>query len=156
AFLMWTPFFMPGVLLGIGLIFLLNRPGLAFFYQSIGVVILAFGIRYFAVGWSAVNAAVGSMDCALTDAAKLSGASGWQLWRHVRWPQLAPQLAAAWYVIYLLCLWDVETLVLIVPPGGETLALRIFNLLHYGHNTQVNALCLLLLMLAILPLLAWS
>ena len=41
--------------------------------------------------------------------------------------------------------WDVETLVLIVPPGGETLSLRIFNLLHYGHNSQVNALCLLLL-----------
>jgi DNA-binding beta-propeller fold protein YncE len=63
-------------------------------------------------------------------------------------------LGAAWYVTYLLCLWDVETLVLIVPPGGESLSLRIFNLLHYGHNSQVNALCLLLLVLALLPLLA--
>ena len=27
---------------------------------------------------------------------------------------------AAWYVTYLLCLWDVETIVLIVPPGGES------------------------------------
>ena len=33
-------------------------------------------------------------------------------------------------------------------PGGESLALRIFNLLHYGHNPQVNALCLLLLLAA--------
>ena len=63
-------------------------------------------------------------------------------------------MGAAWYVTYLLCLWDVETLVLIVPPGGESLSLRIFNLLHYGHNSQVNALCLLLLALALLPLLA--
>jgi hypothetical protein len=62
---------------------------------------------------------------------------------------------AAWYVIYLLCLWDVETLVLIVPPGGETLAVRIFNLLHYGHNSQVNALCLVLLALGLLPLILW-
>jgi ABC-type spermidine/putrescine transport system permease subunit II len=46
----------------------------------------------------------------------------------------------------------VETLVLIVPPGGESLSLRVFNLLHYGHNPQVNALCLLLLVLALLPL----
>jgi hypothetical protein len=37
--------------------------------------------------------------------------------------------------------------------GGETLALRIFNLLHYGHNAQVNALCLVLLGLAVAPLL---
>ena len=31
-------------------------------------------------------------------------------------------------------------MILMLPPGGETLALRIFNLLHYGHNAQVNAL----------------
>jgi sugar lactone lactonase YvrE len=48
-----------------------------------------------------------------------------------------------------------------VPPGGESLSLRIFNLLHYGHNPQVNALCLLLLALALSPLLmaaavAWA
>ena len=50
--------------------------------------------------------------------------------------------------------WDTETVVLIVPPGGETLALRVFNLLHYGHHAQVNALCLILLLLAVLPLIA--
>jgi DNA-binding beta-propeller fold protein YncE len=86
----------------------------------------------------------------------LEGASAWQMLRHVRWPQISAQVAAAWYVIYLLSLWDVETLVLIVPPGGETLALRIFNFLHYGHNSQVNALCVLLLGLALLPLLLWQ
>ena len=40
-------------------------------------------------------------------------------------------------------------------PGGETLALRIFNLLHYGHNAQVNTLCVTLLALALGPLLLW-
>ena len=73
-----------------------------------------------------------------------------------RWPQIASPLAVAWYVTYVLCRWDVETLVLIVPPGGETAALRIFNLLHYGHTAQVNALCLLLLFLALLPWILWQ
>jgi hypothetical protein len=40
--------------------------------------------------------------------------------------------------------------------GGETLAVRIFNFLHYGHNSQVNALCLLLLLLALAPILLWK
>jgi DNA-binding beta-propeller fold protein YncE len=44
-------------------------------------------------------------------------------------------------------------MVLIMPAGGETLASRVFNLLHYGHNTQVNALCLTLLAVAVGPLL---
>lgn len=149
----WLPFLVPGVLLGIGLIWLLNRPGLVGFYQSAGVMWLGLSVRYLALGWTGVAVALRSLDRDLVDAARLDGASGWQLFRWVQAPLAGPQMAAGWYITYLLCLWDVETLVLIVPPGGETLALRIFNLLHYGHSSQVNALCLVLLGLAVAPLL---
>lgn len=148
----WLPFLVPGVLLGIALIWLLNRGPLVAFYQSTGVVILAFALRYFAPGWNFVAHSLRTTDRNLSDAARLEGANGWQLFRHVQFPQILPQLCVAWYVSYLFCLWDVETLVLIVPPGSETISLRVFNLLHYGHNSQVNALCVLLLMLAVLPL----
>jgi len=152
---LWLPFLTPGVLLGIGLIALFNRPLFSAFYQSAGIVILAFGIRYLAFGWNGVAHALRTTDRDLTDAARLSGASRWQMLRHVHWPQIAPQIAALWYIIFLLCLWDVESMVLIVPPGGETLSLRVFNLLHYGHNSQVDALCLVLLALAVAPLACW-
>jgi ABC-type Fe3+ transport system permease subunit/DNA-binding beta-propeller fold protein YncE len=152
---LWLPFLVPGVLIGILLIFVFNRPLLAAFYQSLGIVILAFMIRYFALGWNTVSHSVSSADTDLTDAACLSGASRWQILRHVHWPQIASQIAAAWYIVYLLCIWDVESMLLVVPPGGETLALRIFNLLHYGHNAQVNALCMALLGVAVAPLLLW-
>jgi ABC-type Fe3+ transport system permease subunit/DNA-binding beta-propeller fold protein YncE len=150
---LWLPFFMPGVLLGIALIWIFNRRGLQAVYQSAAIVILAYALRYAAMGWNTVARAVRATDQSLTAMARLDGANFWQTLRHVLWPQISAQLAAAWYVTYLLCLWDVETLVLIVPPGGESLSLRVFNLLHYGHNTQVNALCLLLMALALLPLL---
>lgn len=149
---LWLPFFTPGVLLGIGLIWIFNRRGLSAIYQSSAIVFLSYSIRYAGLGWNAVARAIRSGDPSLGAMAQLEGATAWQTIRHVYWPQASAQIAAAWYVTYLLCLWDVETLVLIVPPGGETLSLRIFNLLHYGHNSQVNALCLLLLVLAMLPL----
>ena len=151
---LWLPFFVPGVLLGIALIWIFNRRGLNGIYQSIAIVILAYVIRYAALGWNIVARALRSGDPALLAMARLEGANVWQTLRHVHWPQSSAQAAAAWYVTYLLCLWDVEALILIVPPGGESLSLRIFNLLHYGHNSQVNALCLLLLVLALVPLLA--
>lgn len=150
----WLPFLVPGLLLGIGLIWALNRPGLAAFYQSAGVMWLGLGLRYVGLGWTGVALALRGLDRDLMDAARLEGASGWQLVRWVQLPLAGPQLGAAWYITYLLALWDVETLVLIVPPGGETLALRIFNFLHYGHSAQVNALCVLLLALAVAPLAA--
>jgi ABC-type Fe3+ transport system permease subunit len=149
----WLPFLVPGVLIGILLIQLLNQPATGWFYQSMGVVLLALVLRYLAVGWALVRHALRSADPDLVDAARLEGASTWQIFWQVQWPQVAPQLAAAWYLVFLLCLWDVETLVLIMPPGGETVALRIFNLLHYGHTAHVNALCLVLLGGGVAPLL---
>ena len=144
------------MLLGIALIVLFNRPWFALLYQSAGIVILAFVIRYLALGWNSLAHALQTVDRDLTDAARLDGATRWQMLRYVQWPQIAPQAAAAWYVVFLLCLWDVESMILVVPPGGETLALRVFNLLHYGHNAQVNALCLTLLALAVAPLVVWK
>jgi len=156
--LAWLPFLIPGVLLGIGLIVVLNRPWSSLIYQSMAVVILALVLRYLALGWNAMAQALWAVDRDLADVARLDGATRWQMLRYVQWPQIAPRAAAVWYIVFLLCLWDVESLILIVPPGGETLALRVFNLLHYGHNAQVNALCLMLLALAVAPLIgrqAW-
>jgi ABC-type Fe3+ transport system permease subunit/DNA-binding beta-propeller fold protein YncE len=151
----WLPFLAPGVLLGIGFIHLFNRPLTDAFYQSMAVVIVALAVRYFAPGWTGIRHAMQATDPDLTDAATLDGASAWQRFSRIEWPQIAPTAGAVWYATYLLCLWDVETLLLIAPPGGETLGLRIFNLLHYGHNAQVNALCLTLLALAVAPLVLW-
>ena len=150
--LIWLAFLVPGVLLGIGLIQLFNRPWAALFYPTAGIVFLAFVIRYFALGWFSVRHSLHTLDPELADDARLNGATRWQMLRFVQWPQIAPRIAVTWYIVFLLCLWDVESMILVVPPGGETLALRIFNLLHYGHNAQVNALCLALLGLALAPL----
>jgi ABC-type Fe3+ transport system permease subunit/DNA-binding beta-propeller fold protein YncE len=152
---LWLPFLTPGVLVGIGLIALFNRPAFAALYQGVGIVILAYCIRYLAFGWNGVAHALRTVDRDLRDAAKIEGASRWQMLRHAYWPQVSAQLAAVWYLVFLLCLWDVESIVLVVPPGGETLALRVFNLLHYGHNPQVNAICLALLAVAAAPLAVW-
>ncbi len=154
--LTWLLFLLPGVILGIALIQIFNWPLFSVFYHSAGIVILAFALRYLALGWNTIQHGTRSVDRDLVDVARLEGATRWQMLRYVLWPQLAPQIRAAWYMVFLLCLWDVESILLVVPPGGETLALRVFNLLHYGYNAQVNALCLTLLVIAVAPLLLWK
>jgi iron(III) transport system permease protein len=154
--ILWLPFLAPGVLIGIGLIAVFDRPILSAFYQSSGVMLLAYTIRYLALGWNGAAHAFRSVDRDLVDAARLEGATTGELFRVVHWPQIAAQLAAAWYVVFLLCLWDVESIILVIPPGGQTLATTIFNLLHYGYNAQVNALCFTLLVVALAPLLIWK
>jgi len=153
---LWILFFLPGVLIGIGAVTAFNRPGLDWFSRTTAIVLFVLVARYLALARSLTRAAHQSLDADLLDSARLDGARGATLLRHVVLPQIAPPLAAAAYMVYVLCLWDVETILPVIPPGGETLALRIFNLLHYGHNSHVNALCLLLLLLALAPLIAFS
>ena len=150
---LWVPYLVPGVVLAIALVYSLNRPAFDWLYRGVGIVVLAWTIRYAAPGWNVIARAMRTKDRDLTDAARLEGASGWQSFRHVCWPQVAPTVLVAGYLTYLLCLWDVETLTIVQPPGAETLASRIFGFLHYGYNAQVNALCLTLLSLALAPLL---
>jgi DNA-binding beta-propeller fold protein YncE len=95
------------------------------------------------------------VDPLLSDVARVEGVTAWQHFRWVIWPQAGKSLGAAWLLVFVLCLWDTETLILVMPPGGETLALRIFNFLHYGHHAQVNALCLLVVLVALAPGILW-
>lgn len=155
GWILWISFFVPGVLLGIALTGVFNRPVLDAVYRSAAIIICAWVIRYLGVAWETARQAFRTINPEMIEVARLSGASRLAIFRYVQWPLAGSKLAIGWFLIYLLCLWDVETLLLILPPGDETLAVRIFGLLHYGHNNQVNALCLLLLGLALAPLLAW-
>jgi ABC-type Fe3+ transport system permease subunit/DNA-binding beta-propeller fold protein YncE len=152
TFWTWIAFLAPGVLLGIALIYLFNRPPLTAFYQSVGIVLVAYLIRFLALAWTTARVAHSAIDRSLTDTVSLLGANRWQQFRLAEWPQSKWMLLGGAYLLYLLCLWEVETLLLIVPPGRETLALRVFNMLHYGHAGQVDALCVWLLIVALAPL----
>jgi ABC-type Fe3+ transport system permease subunit/sugar lactone lactonase YvrE len=153
---LWMLFFTPGVLIGMGLIFGFNRPLTSAFYQSAGVLILALVIKYLAIGWHVSMHSARTLDRNLVEAAQMEGAGRGAVLRQAVLPQVSHSLMAAAYLVFLLCLWDVETIVLVVPPGGDTLALRIFNLLHYGYSPEVNALCVVLLGVALLPLGIWA
>jgi ABC-type Fe3+ transport system permease subunit/DNA-binding beta-propeller fold protein YncE len=141
----WAAFFVPGVFLGVGCIYAFNRPPFFAFYHSLGLVIFALAFHYLPLAWAGMAVSRQTLDPTLYEIAQLAGASRWQIFRWVEWPQLRGAIAAYGLAVFLLALWDVETVVLIQPPGGETLSLRVFNLLHYGHAAQVNALCLVLL-----------
>lgn len=154
--LAWLGFLVPGILWGVGWVTAWNRSGLDFMtatFAGAGVALLA---RFLAPGWAGVARALAAADAEWIEAARLEASGGWRRWRVAVWPQVAGLLGATWYAVYLLCLWEVETLVLLLPPGGETVAVRVFNLLHYGHAGLVNALCLALLGLAGLPWAGWE
>ncbi len=151
----WFAFFVPGALLSAALIPIFNRPGLDWIYRGVGIALIALTFRYLAIGWAGARMVMGSIDPGGAEFATMCGASRWERFRHGVWPQAGGAILGVWYAAFLLCLWDVDAVLLVAPPGMQTLPMQVFNLLHYGHNSQVNALCLILLLLGLAPLLVW-
>ncbi len=70
------------------------------------------------------------------------GARGWPALRHVHLPAALPGLTAAFLLCGGLSLAELTATVLTVPPGMETVILRLYNLLHYGDQRGVMLLAL--------------
>ncbi|HUS37075.1 MAG TPA: ABC transporter permease subunit, partial [Verrucomicrobiae bacterium] len=122
----WLPFLIPGVVLGIIIIRVFNQRGLSWIYPTVGLVVAALAVRYLALPLQVLIHARRSIDPEIIAAARVDGASSARAFWKMEIPLLAGPIFFAWYVAYLFCLWDAETLVMIVPPGGETLSLRVF------------------------------
>lgn len=67
---------------------------------------------------------------------------GWATLRHVYLPAAWPGLIAAFMLCAGLSLAELTATVLTVPPGMETVILRLYNLLHYGDQRGVMMLAL--------------
>ncbi|MBA3319659.1 MAG: iron ABC transporter permease [Gemmatimonadales bacterium] len=136
-------FVAPAALLGVGVIGLWNRPGTQWIYGSLGIVVLGVVGRYAIFGSRVVASAVAQSPRHLEEAAAAFGAG---YLRRLGWivvPVHARGVVAAWLLTVVFVLRDLETTILIRPPGRATLPVRIFTLEANGPPGIVAALAIL-------------
>ncbi len=163
AFVLAVGFALPGPMIGVWIIRLLNQPesswlsGLTWFYdQTILAPVLAQFCRTLPLATLLLTTQFATVSQEVLDSATSEGA-GW--WRQL----LAIVLPARWYaVLATLCLTlvlafgELAATLLVTPPGISTLSVRIFGLLHYGAEDRVAALCLTVaIVLGTLALVGW-
>ncbi len=136
----------PGPLLGLGLIALLNQPGwpiLADLYdQPLFAPCTALAIRGFAPATVILWHAFRTVPPEILDAATVDGAGPLARFRLIVLPWRLPAVGLAWMVVFTLAIGDLAATILVVPPGVTTLSIRIFDLLHSGVEDQVAGICL--------------
>jgi len=148
----------PGPLVGLGLITLLNRPEvpqLAWLYnRSILAPWAALLIRALPIAVLVMWHALRTVPREMIDAAAVDGAGSLRRLVLVALPNRLPALALAWVVAMAVALGDLAASVMVLPPGVDTLSRRIFGLLHSGQEAEVAGICLaLVLLFAAVPLL---
>lgn len=142
---------LPGPVLGIATIRLLNRPAdslgapLAMLYDSNFAPWAVQTLRALPMVFLIVWPALRSIPPAVLDAAATEGVGRWRQLLRVAVPQRWPAVAAAWLVGLAVAVGELAATVLVIPPQPSTaIAVRVFQLLHYGVDDRVAAICLVI------------
>jgi iron(III) transport system permease protein len=151
----------PGPLLGIAMIRLLNQPTdspvafLAPLYDTNFAPWLVQTLRALPIVTLIAWPSLASVPQAMLDTAATDGAGWWRRLVSIAIPQRWPAIAAAWLVGLAIAVGELAATVLVVPPGPTTISVRIFSLIHYGVDDRVASICLVLVLgLSTLMLLA--
>lgn len=152
------PYALPASLIGVAMIQLLNRPGLpGELYTSMGGLVWTYAALFYPFAARALQPAWGQVDPALLEEALVLGAGGWTRFRVAAWPALRGHALLGGGLAALLAAREIDATALLRIPGGDTLAFRIYDYLHFAPGPKVAALSILLLLInaAAAALLAW-
>ncbi len=140
---------LPGPIVGLAIIQLLNRPeipGMVDLYdRSILAPWLGQTIRCLAPATLVMWHALRTIPRQTLEAAAVDGAGPIRRFWAIVLPSRLPALAVAWTVALAIALGELAVSVLVVPPRVATLPIRIFGLLHAGVEDQVAGICLALI-----------
>jgi ABC-type Fe3+ transport system permease subunit len=142
----------PGPLLGLGIIRALDRPlnsPLAFLgdlYDSNFAPWLVQTLRALPITFLILWPALASVPQAMLDAAATEGNGRWGQLLRIAVPQRWPAIAAAWLIALAIAVGELAATVLVMPPqrGATALSIQVFQLLHYGVDDRVAAICLVM------------
>lgn len=146
------PFAIPPTIIGIGLIRVWNRPITEFIYGTSFILMLAyitisspFAIRILCSNLKQVSPT-------LEEAALITKVSWFRRTKRILLPLLSPGLKTAWAISFILCMRELGATLLVIPPGRETVPIKIYTLMHYGANRLVASLSIILLVITIVPI----
>jgi iron(III) transport system permease protein len=148
------PLAIPGLVVGVALLALSTR--VSVLYGTVWILLAAYLTRFMPYGIRSATAALRRVRGELEDAARVSGATWWASFRRVVLPLIAPGLAAGWLYVYVLAIRELSSVLVLLPPQTELVAVRIFGEYQHGQLSELSALGLTVAaLLGLLTAAAW-
>jgi iron(III) transport system permease protein len=150
---------MPGPLIGLTIIWLMNRrnvPWLTSLYDhSLAAPMLALLARVLPIAILILWYAMRSIPGETLEAAQIDGAGPWTRLFKIALPQRISAIALAWLAAFAVSIGDLAATILVVPPGVMTISNLLFDRLHGAQEDDVAGIALsLVLMLSLVALVA--
>jgi iron(III) transport system permease protein len=142
---------LPGSLIGVAMIQVLNRPGLFdWIYTSLWGLVWTYVALFFPFVYKSLQPAWEQVDRELLDDGAVLGASPWTQFATAGWPVARPYAITGGAIVALLAAREIDATALLRIPDGDTIAFRISDYLHYAPGPNVAALSVLLVVLGAL------
>jgi iron(III) transport system permease protein len=142
----------PGTVLGLSLILLYNTY-LPWLYGTVGVLVLAYLIRFLTQPVQGVESALAAINPHLEEAARSLAASPGAVLRQILAPLVRPTLFAVWTLVFISAMKELDATLLLRPAGFDTLSVRVYIHTVEAEYAKAGTLALLLIAFTILP---WS
>ncbi len=149
TYLSKTAFALPGMIVGLGFLMLFIRTPI---YATLGALILASAFRLLPQTVTLGEATLRMVSPNLESAARTMGYGPWTTMRRVTIPLAAPGLLSAWALAFVTAMKELPLLVILRPPGFDTLPVRIWEASNDAVYTQAAPPALLLVALTTLTL----
>ncbi|MBO2945448.1 ABC transporter permease [Paenibacillus sp. F411] len=148
--LLYLPVIIPDIIMGLSLLVLFSQLQLELSKLTVMIAHITFSLSYVYV---VVSARLANMGRQLEEAAMDLGASGWQTFRHVTLPQIAPGMIAGALIAFTLSLDDFMVSFFVAGPSSTTLPIYIYGQVKRGISPEINALCTLLILVSVILIL---
>jgi iron(III) transport system permease protein len=123
-FMSWLPFAVPGILLGVGFLWLfLGTPGLRWLYGSMVLLIVATVVSSMPFGIHIIKSNLLQLGRELEEASRVSGASWWGTYRRIVVPILMPVLMVVMVVTFISAARDISNVALLATSETRVLSL---------------------------------
>jgi iron(III) transport system permease protein len=137
--LAWAPWTLPGVVMGLALLWAWALPPEPFnLYGTAAVIIMGFIIKGLPLGTATMQSAIGQISCELEESSWVHGGSWLQTVAFILAPLLRRGALATFVIVFVLSMRDLTIPLLLYSNGTETLTVA---LLHYFEEGMMGTLC---------------
>ncbi len=141
------PLATPGTVLALGLILVWTRP--VRLTNTIWILLIAYVAKYVALAARSIGEGLGTVDDALPEAARVSGARGFLLLRTIWIPLVLPSIVAGWFLVFMPAFSELTMSVLLVGSDTQTVGTQMFKMRDYSNPTSASVLATVVLALVI-------
>jgi iron(III) transport system permease protein len=146
--LAWLPWMMPGMVLGVGLLWAYAlMPGPIQLYGTLWALLVAYVTLGTPLAVRTMSGAFAQLASDLEECSRIHGAAWWTTFRRILLALAWPAFAVGWILIFFIILRELSASILLYSVGHEVLSVVVMRLWSEGKAEQVSVIALIMLAL---------